>query len=532
MATLRRHELSVVVLAVITGCLLSTLPAAHAQTVLRGVKVIHEVKHDVSLPLREMAKMVEVPNHTNREIELRTHAVIKQLPGEDTAVQTENLPPVSTTGLLNFDGQAADGASPPDTEGAVGGTQYVQWVNVRYNVYDKATGALILGPVLGNAFWAGFGGSCQSSNSGDPIVLYDKAAQRWFVSQPVFTPPYMYCIAVSTTSDATGSYNRYAFATSPAADFPDYPKWAVWPDAYYSSVNEFVGNTNTHDGMQACAADRANMLAGNAATLQCFNEPVPNFGMLPSDLDGNTPPPVGSPDYYIGLGVDTSHLNMWQFHVDWTNPANSSFTGPTPVRVPNYTLICVNGPDENRSCIPEPSPGELLASLPNRMMYRFAYRNLGDHEALVAAHTVKPGAGSAATSAIRWYEIRTPKTPTVFQAGTVQHPSISIWCPGIAMDKNGDIAMGLSASSTSLDPSIGYVGRVPTDASNKMEAPVTVVAGGGVQIATQHRWGDYSAMQIDPADDCTFWFTTEYMKTSGVSHWSTRINSFKFKSCH
>ena len=232
------------------------------------------------------------------------------------------LSAVSTTDLLNFDGQAADGVAPPDTEGAVSGTQYVQWVNTRYDVYDKTTGALILGPVSGNALWAGFGGTCETSNSGDPIVVYDKAAQRWFFSQPVFGVPYMYCIAVSTTSDATGSYNRYAFATSPAADFPSYPKWAVWPDAYYSSVNEFLGND--HDGMQACAADRANMLAGNAATLQCFNEPAPNFGMLPSDLDGNTPPPAGSPNYYIGLGTDTTHLNMWQFHVDWVNPGNSS----------------------------------------------------------------------------------------------------------------------------------------------------------------------------------------------------------------
>lgn len=530
MGKLRFYELCAVVLAAITGCLLSVVPSAQAQDARGGVRVIHELKHDVSLPLREMAKMAEVQKYANREIELRTHVVIKQLPGEDTAVQTEVLPDVSTHNLLNFDGQAADGVAPPDTEGAVGGTQYVQWVNLRYDVYDKTTGALILGPVTGNSFWAGFGGTCQTSNSGDPIVLYDKAAQRWFVSQPVFSTPYMFCIAVSTSSDATGSYHRYAFATAPAADFPDYPKWAVWPDAYYSSVNEFQGNN--HDGIVACAADRASMLAGNAATLQCFHALAPTFGILPSDLDGNTPPPAGSPDYYIGLGADTSHLNMWQFHVDWVDPTKSSFTGPTAIKVPNYTLICVNGPDENRSCVPQPSPGEKLASLPNRMMYRFAYRNLGDHEALVAAHTVKPGGTSTATAAVRWYEIRTPQTPTLFQAGTVQHPSISAWCPGIAMDKNGDIALGVSASSTTLDPSVAYLGRVPADAKNKMESAKIVVKGTGVQQNTSNRWGDYSAMQIDPADDCTFWFTTEYIKTTGSFRWSTRINSFKFNSCN
>src|ERR1051326_6364639 len=524
MATLRLQKLGLLVLPMIIAGVVS-VPLAQAGS----VRVIHEVKHDVSLPLRDMAKMVQVPEHPNREIELRSHAVIRQLPGEDTAVQKEVLPDVSTINLLNFDGQAADGVAPPDTEGAVGGTQYVQWVNLRYNVYDKTTGALILGPVAGNAFWSGFGGSCQTSNSGDPIVLYDKAAQRWFVSQPVFTTPYMYCIAVSTSSDATGSYNRYAFPTTPANDFPDYPKWAVWPDAYYSSVNEFIGNS--HDGIQACAADRANMLAGNAATLQCFKAASPNFGFLPSDVDGNTAPPAGSPNYYISLGSDTSHLNMWTFHVDWGNPNNSTFTGPKAIQVPNYTLICVNGPDEIRSCIPQPSPGEKLASIPNRMMYRFAYRNFGDHESLVAAHTVKPGNGSSAVAAVRWYEIQNPASPVVAQAGTVQHASISVWLPGIAMDKNGDIALGVSAASSTLDPTVAYVGRTPSDPKNKMESPKAVVVGTGVQQNTSNRWGDYSAMQIDPADDCTFWFTTEYIKTSGSFRWSTRINSFKFKSC-
>jgi len=525
MATLRSGKLVILVLTTFAASANLATPAYAG-----SVRVIHEIKHDVSLPLRDMAKMVPVQKQENREIELRSGGVIKQLPGADPVVQTEVLPPVSTTDLLNFDGQAADGVAPPDTEGAVGGTQYVQWVNLRYNVYDKTTGALILGPVGGNAFWSGFGGTCQTSNSGDPIVLYDKAAQRWFVSQPVFTTPYMFCIAVSTTSDATGSYNRYAFATSPPADFPDYPKWAVWPDAYYSSVNEFIGSS--HDGIQACAADRAAMLAGNAATLQCFNAAFPNFGFLPSDLDGNTPPPAGTPNYYISLGSDTSHINMWQFHVDWVNPSNSTFTGPTAIRVPNYTLICVNGPDEIRACIPQPPPGDPVASIPNRMMYRFAYRNFGDHESLVAAHTVKPGASSTAVAAIRWYEIRSPKTPVVFQAGTVQHPSISVWLPGIAMDKNGDIAFGLSASSPLVDPSVAYVGRVPTDTKNKMESPRVVVQGTGVQQGSGNRWGDYSAMQVDPADDCTFWFTTEYIKTTGAFRWSTRINSFKFKSCH
>lgn len=496
----------------------------HAQKVLRGATVIQEVKHDVSLPLWEMAKMTPLQKHANREMERPRLSHIEQMPGEDTAVQRVTLPQVSTTNLLNFDGQGADGVAPPDTEGAVGATQYVQWVNTEYNVYNKTTGAKVLGPVSGNAFWSGFGGSCQTSNSGDIIVQYDKTAQRWFFSQPVFTgAPYMICVAVSTSSDATGTYHRYAFTVNPSTDFPDYPKWGIWPDGYYLSFN---GTSAT----QACSADRTAMLAGSTATMQCFALGFLYSNILPSDLDGTTPPPTGSPNYYVSLGNKTTSLYVWQFHVDFVNPSNSTFTGPTSLTVPNYSLICGGG--NIRSCIPEPSPGEMLDSLSSRYMYRNAYRNFGTHESLVGTHTVKPGSGTTAVSAVRWYEIRSPKTPTLYQSGTLQHPTISIWMPSIAMDKNGDIALGLSAASPTLDPSIAYLGRVPTDPLGTMESPATVVVGTGVQESTSNRWGDYSAMNVDPTDDCTFWYTQEYIKTTGAFHWSTRINSFKFNSCH
>src|SRR5579872_1592052 len=527
MSSSRFSKLAGVVLTACVCCLVFAV-VAQAENAIKGATVINEIKHDVSLPLWQMAKLTPLPKNARKEIELRGQAHIKQMPGTDTNVQSMKAgPQVSTTDLLNFDGQGADGVAPPDTEGAVGATQYVQWVNLEYNVYDKTTGSKVLGPVQGNAFWNGFGGPCQTNNDGDPIVLYDKVAQRWFIAQNVFATPYTYCIAVSTTSDITGSFNRYSFPVSPSNFFPDYPKWGVWPDAYYSSVNVFL-NGFSADGVQVCAANRTAMLAGNAATMQCFNTSSQYFSLLPSDQDGLTPPPAGSPNYYISLGTTTSSLSMWQFHVDFTNPSNSTFTGPTSIPVPNYTLIC----QSTRSCVPQPSPGEGLDVLGGRVMYRFAYRNLGSYESLLVSNTVKPGSGSRATAAVRWYEIRSPKSPTLFQSGTIQHPTYSVWMSSMAQDKNGDIAIGLSASATTLDPSIGYLGRVPTDPVGVMESPKTVVVGTGVQESTSNRWGDYSAMQVDPTDDCTFWFTEEYIKHTGSFNWSTRINSFKFNSCN
>ena len=537
MAKLRFAKLWTVVPAGLACCLSGLSLPAQAQEFSKHSQVIREMAHDVSLPLSEMAKMVPVQQHAPREVENHRPIVqIKQVGnGEDPVVQRITLPTVSTTALLNFDGQGADNLAPPDTQGAVGATQYVQWVNVEYNIYNKTTGAKVLGPVQGNAIWAGFNSEgCSSVNNGDPIVLYDKIAQRWFFSQPNFNGPFALCIAVSTTSDATGTYNRYAFAVSPSTQFPDYPKWAVWPDAYYLSFHMFLEGGGNGDGVQACAADRNAMLAGNAATMQCFTAgtSVQLQTFLPADLDGTTPPPTGEPNTYITLGSDTAHLNLWRFHVDFVNPSNSTFTGPNALSVPAYTLICQSNFQDIRSCIPQPSPGEGLDALGNRLMYRNAYRNFGDHEAMVVSHVVKPGSGSTATGAVRWYEIRNPSAPVLFQSGTVQHPSISAWMSSIAMDKAGDIALGFSASSKTIDPSIAYVGRVPTDPLGAMESPKTVIVGGGVQEATGDRWGDYSAMQIDPTDDCTFWYTQEYIKHSGSFNWSTRINSFKFNNCH
>jgi hypothetical protein len=408
--------------------------------------------------------------------------------------------------------------APPDTEGTVGATQYVQWVNTSFAIFDKSTGALIAGPTAGNTLWSGFGGGCQTNNDGDPIVLYDKLAQRWVFSQfSVSTTPYLQCIAVSTTSDATGTYNRYSFQYS---NFDDYPKMSVWPDAYYETFNMFAGGT-TFVGADACAYNRSAMLAGTAATQVCFQQGTSVGGLLPSDLDGTTAPPAGSPNYMLYFG--TNNLNLFKFHVDFTTPSNSTFTGPTVINVAAFSPLCGGG-----TCVPQPSTPQQLDSLADRLMYRLAYRNFGSHESLVVNHSVVAGSGGG----IRWYEIQNPSgTPVVAQQSTFAPDSNYRWMGSVAMDQAGDLAVGYSVSSSSLSPSVRFAGRVPTDPASTLESEINIVSGSGSQTGSLSRWGDYSAMQVDPVDDCTFWFTEEYMKTTGSFNWNTRIANFKFPNC-
>src|SRR5947209_7753712 len=239
-------------------------------------EVTQEVKHDVSPPLRDINDHVFENRERKREKPLR---LIPQNEANtlqpDAAVQSSSGPLVNTTSGVGIAG-VGDGdlgftpnAAPPDTNAAVGATQVVQWVNESYAVFDKTTGLLLLGPRAGNSIWAGFGGGCETNNDGDPIIQYDKSANRWVFTQfSVSTTPYLQCVAVSTTPDATSTFNRYAFSYG-NTQFPDYPKLGVWPDAYYISYNIF-NNGQTFGGAKVCAFDRAAMLAGAAATQQCF----------------------------------------------------------------------------------------------------------------------------------------------------------------------------------------------------------------------------------------------------------------------
>src|SRR5438552_6883959 len=509
----------------VSGILMST---AMAQRVI----VSSAIKHDVSPAVRDL------PVIARSEHENRAH-LVKHWPHKpvvsavDPVVQSSATPAMVTSNVTVFPGVGngdygfAPNAAPPDTNGAVGATQYVQWVNESFAVFDKTTGSVVKGPIAGNVLWQGFGGACEQNNDGDPIVKYDQLANRWIFTQlSVSTTPYMQCVAVSTSPDATGTFNRYAFSYD--NNFNDYPKLAVWPDAYYISFNMFL-NGQSFEGSRVCAYDRAAMIAGTAATQQCFQLSSSFGGLLPSDLDGSILPPSGSPDYALNFGNNT--LNVWAFHVDWTNPANSTFTGPTSIPVASFSEACGGG-----TCIPQPSTSEKLDSLADRLMYRLAYRHFADgHEALVVNHSVKvSGNRRSQVDGVRWYELNQNNGSggfSIHQQGTYSPDSSSRWMGSVAMDKVGNIAVGYSVSSSRIFPAIRFTGRAPTDALGTLQGETVIKDGTGSQLQNLNRWGDYSSIAVDPSDDCTLWYTTEYLKSSGTFNWSTEIAHFKFPSC-
>jgi hypothetical protein len=528
---LRIVSRSAVAAVLATAALLPSSASAERPPATHGAEVSAAVHHDLSRPLGHMAPAS--PSAANlRERPLRLVGPGSSPNQPDGATQqaagsaAAATPGIGFAGVGNGDYGFAPAYSPPDTVGAVGETQYVQWVNVNFAVFNKADGALAYGPVPGNTIWTGFGGACETDNAGDPIVQYDKLAKRWILTQfTAATTPYLQCIAVSTTSDALGTYNRYAFSYGTV--FPDYPKLGVWPDAYYVTFNMF---TSTFQGAKVCAYDRTSLLSGAAATQQCFQLSALYGGLLPGDVDGTTPPPAGESNPILNFGVNS--LNLWRFHVDWANAANTRLTGPLSIPVASFSRAC-NG----SNCIPQPVTTQKLDSLADRLMYRLAYRHFPDgHESLVVNHSVSVGTG---VSSVRWYELRNATgstldgaSPVVRQQSTLgASDGIYRWMGSAAMDQAGDIAIGYSASSGSVYPSIRYTGRVDSDPLNTMQAETIVKAGTGSQLQNLSRWGDYSAMVVDPVDDCTFWYTSEYLKTNGTWNWSTWITSFTFPNC-
>jgi hypothetical protein len=481
--------------------------------------VFQPTHHDISKPLRDVP--VERSDASARHIVPLRHLAPSGTPAspvQDPVLQSVPGPFVKAKKHLNFDGISANGSAPPDTNGSAGATQFVEIVNTEYAVYDKATGLIQLGPSAIHTIWNGFSGDCAAGDGGDPVVLYDKAADRWLVTQ-LNSAFNAYCMAVSTTSDATGSYARYEFALF-GSNLPDYPKLGVWPDAYYWSANIF-GN----GAAEACAFDRPSMLTGGPANAICFPKKLPIFSLLPSDLDGSTPPPVGEPAFYVELSPPNT-LKLFKFHVDFAVPTNSTFTGPTSVTVASFTQACAGG-----TCVPQSGTTNLLDSLGDRLMFRLAYRNLGTSENLLLNHSVQVGTGNQ--TGVRWYLIQNPNgTPVVAQQGTFAPDTTYRWMGSIAMDKLGNIAVGYSASSSSIHPGIRFTGRTPLDPANTLEHESIIKVGTGSQTGGLNRWGDYTSLSVDPTDDCTFWYSNEYLATNGSFNWKTRIASFKFNSCH
>ena len=499
-------------------------------------------------------------------------------PGPASAAAVPGLPPptlarptsqalIATLGAKVFRG-LGDGFSSPagmfavrshpaDAVGDIGPRHYVQIVNDSIAIFDRG-GALLYGAVPTNTLWTGFEPNCAQRNDGDAVVLYDLLADRWFITQfavPPTGPPFYQCIAVSQTSDPTGQYYRYAFAYD---SFNDYGKFGVWPDAYYATYNFFVdGNpSSAYRGAAVCAFDRASMLAGNPASQQCFKlfqldtarPPGPLYGgLLPADLDGALPPPAGAPNPVMSFD-GALNLQLWKFHVDWADPSRSTLNGSAtcttsaascaPILIPvnSFNELCFPA-SANGTCVPQKGVAQQLDSLGDRPMFRLAYRNFGDHESLLLNHSVQVIVSGVAGGGVRWYELRAvtgSAAPTLYQQGTFAPNADFRWMGSIAMDAAGNIALGYSLSGTTIYPGISYTARGDGDPAGSMTLAETVLQpGAGAQGATpfkgSNRWGDYSSMSIDPVDDCTFWYTAEYMPVTG--NWSTAIASFELASC-
>jgi hypothetical protein len=453
----------------------------------------------------------------------------------------ERAMPAATT----FAGISSPGnIAPPDSNGDIGPNHYVQVVNSRMAVYSRA-GALLAGPININSIWTGATGQdiCRDKNEGEPVVLYDAIANRWFATQWA-NISLKQCIAISTTPDPTGTWCRYQFPFSTtllsSTLVNDYGKFGVWPDGYYGTFNVLDFTVPSGSAFVRGAAvvyERSQMLSCLEAREQIFEVPTTEsaHGMLPSDVDGATMPPAGAPNYFFNsetLAIPASEAHIWEFHADWATPANSTF-GIGSGHTPNQTLA-VGSFDGNlcafsRDCIPQPGTVRKLETLAGLTMFRLQYRNFESHESLVTNLTVDAGGDHAAP---RWYEFRkTVGAWAVQNQGTFAPDANHRWLGSAAMDRQGNLAVGYSVSSTTTFPSLRYAGRFAADPANLLsQGESTFIAGGGSQTAL-NRWGGFSAMSVDPVDDCTFWFTGEYYATTSAVGWATRIGSFKFPGC-
>ena len=537
-------------IAVVLTMLVSypVLAQGRSAQVLSNSVVNEPVQADVSAPLRDYS----VGPIT---LSSRAHAPLKpklqQLKGAGTSAgePLQSLVGIASASVgLNFQGISGDPGSPatincpvvsgvqlapPDTNAAIGDTQIVQWVNICYSVYDKATGNLIAGPLPGNHFWAGFTGNvCSFRNDGDIIIQWDKANHVWVAAQNVFNP-WLTCIAVSKTADATAAYNRYAF-TQPG--FPDYPKWGLTSSIYYQTQNDFGPAGNGYVGVNICAYDAVAMRAGKKNAKQvCIldnsNGTLFDDSMLPADTDSGSG--GGGSEVLVG-SIDNFNLgsNVYQY-VLTVNMKKGTATlagtnGSMPIAVPTYSLACGGG-----ACIQQPSPGsELLDSLGDRLMYRLALFDDGTTQHYLVTHSVNDGVAVGA----RWYEFTAPEGSTTLslaQGGQTPADGHYRWMGSIARDKFGDIALGYSRSSSAAGdyPSIYVSGQTAGEPAGMTDSEVLVKQGSGSQFFTGTRWGDYSSMALDGADQCTFLYTTEYYPFDGNFQWYTWLATVNFPSC-
>jgi hypothetical protein len=574
-------------------------PPASAQPTARThpltPKFSKSVAFDISPALRDLPlakKPLAAPfefREVRPEREPRVHSKDKGHSG-DKALQAGISALAAPATLANFEGLSnldnfnifGFRVNPPDPVGDVGPNHYVEIINLIFAVYDK-NGNKLLGPVDTGTLWSGFAVPDCTDPSGDPIVLYDQLADRWILSQ--FTTrgfdengdfnglPFYNCVAISQTGDPTGAYFRYAFITSQpsstSAFFPDYPKYGVWTDSYVITSRDF-GSADEY-GITVYALEKNKMVNGQPArAVQFFIDgndpdllPLVGDGLLPADIDGKQKPKnaaaipiVGTQDDGAGYGATFDALNIWDLRVHWNAGAAADASLKLAAQLPTaaFDSIFPCGEPGSRDCLPQPgitNPQQYLdiLSYRQRPTWRLAYRNFKDHETLVTNQSVEARPGVAG---VRWYEIRRDGAGnySLYQQGTyAPADGVHRWMGSVAQDKQGNMVLGYSVvNGVNVFPGIRYTGRLAGDPLGQLTlGEGTIINGSGVQTTTNSRWGDYTSMNVDPTDDCTFWYVNEYYQVSGVplplpppplpppgttAPWQTRIASFKVPGCN
>ena len=556
--------------AALTAAVLFSFGASAAHAAGTQPDVMHATRHDVSAPMREIIRTMppaapmssgdqeyQVPNILLKPTRRASFSV-----PDYSSMQTAGTGVPAPTVDLSFDGvnQATSGCGclPPDTNGDVSDLHYVQWVNGSWAVYDKTDGSTVQPPTAGNSFFVGFGGKCETTNSGDPIALWDAHAQRWVMSQFVTSAPFAQCVAVSTSADPLGTYNRYEF------NFPifgDYPKMGVWTDegggqdAYTLITHDFDG-ASAFQGASLIAMERDKMLAGDPTAAMVRFPGFDAYGVQPIHLGPGEAAPNGTCPTYIHFDANTADYLFWDVCLDWSTPANSTVSAAAErVGVAAFSPFYDD--------VPQLGTANGLDSFGSNLMYRATARafpaDAPTRISLVVNHTVQ---GDVQQAGIAWAHFNlkpsstagndrifgdgfdgvplddlpsapAPASKSVVDEGTYAPDDTNRWMGGIAIDGSGNIGVGYSQSSALINPQLQISGRSLNDAPGTLRDEQNCTAGvaNGSQTSTSGRWGDYASMSVDPVDQCTFYFTSEYYATTASASWRTRVCSFKFEGC-
>jgi hypothetical protein len=576
--------------ATLLACALAAEPASAARGGIGPLRpnVKRPVAFDVSQPLRTM---IHFRSNVGRVATVRpefgTGPVANRRHTRDGALQRSTGPNVMPGPLFTFEGPSNQDnfnvfgfrVNPPDSDGDVGRNHYVSMINLVTAMYDKV-GNLLLGPFDSGLLWAGFPVDECTEPSGDPIVVYDEMADRWILTQfttrglPPDPPnPFYNCVAVSQTGDPTGAYYRFAFTTDDR--FPDYPKYGVWPYGGTAAntraiqglpnvplhgpnvglvtitTREFANQGNGPESIGIYAINREKLMNGDPTTevveFQLTGPPnLVGDGLLPADFDGDRLPRRSSPQLIVGTQDDGAldgalfdALNVFDLRVDFRNPSAATFTLDSQLPTAPFDSIYPCLPTA-RDCLPQPgivNPAQYLdiLSYRQRPTWRLQYRNFGGYESLVTNQSVE---AAPLQAGVRWYELRNTMAPFIYQQGTyAPADGVHRWMGSVATDRKGNMAAGYSVvNGTNVFPGIRYAGRLKSDPPGTLaQGEATLINGSGVQTTTNSRWGDYTSLNVDPVDNCTFYYINEYYTAAGQQSspagWQNRVGTFRFPGC-